>query len=99
MPSGYTQDRRFLKLTTPLGTDVLLIESFTVSERVSDFFVIEIEALAQLDKPVDPAKLLGQAVTITVSLDPATPKARYFNGIVREVHVGSESDRFRGYRL
>ena len=36
MPSGFTQDNRFLKLTTPLGADVLLIESFTVSEHVSD---------------------------------------------------------------
>ena len=70
MPSGYTQDRRFLKLTTPLGKDVLLIESFTVSERLSDNFVIEIEALAQADKTIDPAKLLGQVVTISVSLSP-----------------------------
>ena len=99
MPSGYTQDRRFLKLTTPLGKDVLLIESFTVSERLSDNFVIEIEALAQADKTIEPAKLLGQVVTIEVSLSPETDEARYFSGIVREFQIGSESDRFRGYRL
>jgi uncharacterized protein involved in type VI secretion and phage assembly len=82
MPSAYTQDKRFLKLSTTLGPDALLIESFTVSERLSDYYVIEIEALGQLDKPVDPSKLLGQVVTITVSLDPLTAAARYFTGIV-----------------
>jgi type VI secretion system secreted protein VgrG len=99
MPSGFTQERRFLKLTTPLGPDTLLIESFTISERLSENFEIEIDALAELSKRVDPAALLGQSVTITVNLDPDTDEARYFNGIVREVNVGSDSDRFRGFRL
>ena len=99
MPSGFTQERRFLKLTTPLGPDTLLIDSFTISERLSENFEIEIDALAELSKRVDPAKLLGQSVTIAVGLDPDSDKARYFNGIVREVHVGTDSDRFRGYRL
>ena len=38
-------------------------------------------------------------MTIAVNLDPDTDEARYFNGIVREVNVGSDSDRFRGFRL
>ena len=97
--SGFTQERRFLKLTTPLGPDTLLIDSFTISERLSENFEVEIDALAELSKRVDPAKLLGQPVTIAVGLDPDSNKARYFNGIVREVHVGTDSDRFRGYRL
>ena len=97
--SGFTQERRFLKLTTPLGPDTLLIDSFTISERLSETFEVEIDALAELSKRVDPAKLLGQPVTIAVGLDPDSNKARYFNGIVREVHVGTDSDRFRGYRL
>jgi type VI secretion system secreted protein VgrG len=99
MPSGFTQERRFLKLTTPLGPDTLLIESFTISERLSESFEIEIDALAELSKRIDPAALLGQSITITVNLDPDTDDARYFNGIVREVNVGSDSDRFRGFRL
>src|SRR3954454_21246847 len=99
MSNGYTQEKRFLKLTTPLGPNVLLIESFTVSERLSDTFVIEIQALADASKSIDPVKLLGEVVTVSVSLDPLTSKARYFSGIVREFQVGTESDRFRGYRL
>ena len=43
MPSGFTQDNRFLKLTTPLGADKLLIESFSISERISDTFEMEVE--------------------------------------------------------
>jgi type VI secretion system secreted protein VgrG len=99
MPSGFTQERRFLKLTTPLGPDTLLIDSFTISERLSENFEIEIDALAELSKRVDPSKLLGQSVTIAVGLDADSEKARYFNGIVRELNVGTDSDRFRGFRL
>lgn len=99
MSNGYTQEKRFLQLTTPLGPNVLLIDSFTVSERLSDNFEIEIRALADTSKTIDPSKLLGEVVTVSVSLDPLSPKARYFSGIVREVQVGTESDRFRGYRL
>ena len=55
MPSGFTQERRFLKLTTPLGPDTLLIDSFTISERLSENFEVEIDALAELSKRVDPA--------------------------------------------
>lgn len=99
MPSAFTQSNRFLKLTTSLGTDVLLVESFTVSEHVSDTFEIEIDALAEVGKTIDPSKLLGQSVTIRVSLDPESDKARFFNGIIREVHLGTESDRFQGFRL
>jgi len=97
--SGFTQERRFLKLTTPLGPDTLLIDSFTISERLSENFEIEIDALAELSKRVDPSKLLGQSVTIAVGLDADSEKARYFNGIVRELNVGTDSDRFRGFRL
>jgi type VI secretion system secreted protein VgrG len=99
MPSGFTQNNRFLKLTTPLGADVLLIESFTVSEHVSDTFEIEIDCLADVGKVIDSTKLLGQSVTVHVRLNPETEKERYFNGIVREVHVGTQSDRFQGFRL
>src|SRR6478672_2484703 len=99
MPSGFTQERRFLKLTTPLGPDTLLIDSFTISERLSENFEIEIDALAELSKRVDPSRLLGQPVTIAVGLDADSEKARYFSGIVREVNVGTDSDRFRGFRL
>ena len=99
MPSGFTQERRFLKLTTPLGPDTLLIESFTISERLSENFEIEIDALAELSKRVDPAALLGQSVTIPSIWILIPQDARYFNGIVREVNVGSDSDRFRGFRL
>lgn len=98
MPSGFTQEDRFLKLNSPLG-DAMLIEAFTVSERVSDCFEIEIDTLVELGKAVDPRKLLGQPVTIRVRLNSENQQSRYFNGIVREVHVGTESERFQGFRL
>src|ERR1044071_8863507 len=99
MASGFTQNNRFLKLTTPLGADALLIESFTISERISDTFELEIEALAELDQQIEPKQLLGQVATVTVSLDPESDRSRHFSGVVREVHIGSEGSRFRSYRL
>jgi len=86
-------------MTTPLGADVLLIESFTVSEHVSETFEIEIDALTEAGKSIDASKLLGQSVTVHVRLNPDDTTARYFNGIVRELRVGTQSDRFQGFRL
>lgn len=97
--AGFTQDNRLLKMTTPLGRDALLIESFTVSERVSDPFEIEIEALTEAGTAIDPKQLLGKSVTVTVALDMETEAVRHFNGIVREFHFGAQSERFQGYRL
>ena len=94
-PSSYTQDNRFLELTTPLGKDVLLINSFSVSEKVSGLYTIEIEALYK--GMVDPKKLLGQPISIKVKVEPSG--ARYFHGIVNEVEIGSETERFRHFRL
>ena len=100
MPSsGFTQDNRFLKLTTPLGVDVLLIESFTISERVSDTFELEIDALAVNDQAVKPKDLLGQVATIAVALNPEDGSERYFSGIIREIHATGRDERFQSFRL
>jgi type VI secretion system secreted protein VgrG len=94
-PSSYTQDKRFLELTTPLGKDVLLINSFSISEKVSGLYTMEMETLYK--GMVDPKKLLGQPVSIKVNIEPSG--ARYFHGIVNEVEIGSETERFRHFRL
>jgi type VI secretion system secreted protein VgrG len=100
MASSYTQENRLLKLTASAGGNALLVQSFTVSERVSDIYEIDIEALTEAEAPVlKPAEVLGQPMTVRVSLDSDTNDARYFNGIVREYRVDGETERFRGYRF
>ncbi|HYP04960.1 MAG TPA: type VI secretion system tip protein TssI/VgrG [Bryobacteraceae bacterium] len=99
MPSGFTQDNRFLKLTTPVGTTKLLIESFSISERISDTYEMEIECLVPVGETVTVNQLLGQVATVSVALDHEWTEARHFSGIIREVHVLSQDERFQGYRL
>jgi len=94
MPTPFTQDNRFLELTTPLGKDVLLLQSFSVSEKVSAPYTIELETLYK--GMVDANALLGQPITIKVKLDNGE---RYFHGIVNQLEIGDESERFRLYRL
>jgi type VI secretion system secreted protein VgrG len=100
MPSsGFTQDNRFLKLTSPLGADVMLIESFTISERVSDTYELEVEALVPVGTAVAVSKLLGETATVSVGLSPESETKRHFSGIIREVHVGPTDERFQRFRL
>jgi type VI secretion system secreted protein VgrG len=94
MPTQFTQDDRFLELTTPLGKDKLLLNSFTISEKVSSPYTIELDTLYK--GMVDPKALLGQSITIKVKMG---DDARYFNGIVNEVEIGDETERFRRFRL
>jgi type VI secretion system secreted protein VgrG len=95
MPSSFTQDDRFLELTTPLGKDVLLLNSFSISEKVSSLFTMQLDTLFK--GMVDPKKLLGQPISIKVKIDEST--SRYFHGIVNEVEIGDETERFRHFRL
>ncbi|MBC8164294.1 MAG: type VI secretion system tip protein VgrG [Bryobacteraceae bacterium] len=96
----FTQDNRFLSLTTPLGKDVLLLNSFMVSERVSAPYRIELDVLYK--GTVDPNKLLGQPVNVTARYGDAgalESKGRNFDGIVSEIGIGGETERFRRFRL
>jgi type VI secretion system secreted protein VgrG len=61
----FTQDNRFLSLTTPLGKDVLLLNSFSVSERLSAPYRMELDVLYK--GTVDPRKLLGQPFSFSLS--------------------------------
>jgi type VI secretion system secreted protein VgrG len=98
MPNQFTQDDRFLELTTKLGKDKPLLQSFTVSERVSGIYTLELDTLYQ--GALDGQSLLGTPVAIKVKLDKGE---RYFHGIVNEVEVGEEifdsEVRFRRLRV
>jgi type VI secretion system secreted protein VgrG len=95
MSSSFTQNNRFLELTTPLGKDVLLLNSFSISEKLSAPYSMELDTLYK--GMVDPKALLGQPVSIKVKIDDTT--SRYFHGIVNEVEIGDETERFRHFRL
>ena len=45
----YTQANRAIAISTPLGTDKLLLESFQASEAISHPFRLELVMLAQVE--------------------------------------------------
>ncbi|MGI4982147.1 MAG: type VI secretion system Vgr family protein [Janthinobacterium lividum] len=90
MATGFTQEKSFLSVNTPFGTDVLLLERFTGREAISAPFRFRLE-MRSSNGDLDPAKIVGQP--LTVSLARAGRARRHFHGIVaRFVH---ESGRTR----
>jgi type VI secretion system secreted protein VgrG len=86
----YTQENRPLQLTTPLGKDVLLLESFKGVESISGLFQFELELLTEgpnLSK-VEFDKILGQPVTL--KLIPRAGTSRFFSGIVARMSEGHQ---------
>lgn len=101
---GYdtTQEKRSLVLTTPLPKDHLLIESISTREGLNQLFEFNLELLhaekVEGFEPtaVDPKKLLGNPITVSVS-QPGSIK-RNFHGICIEFSQGARNSRFSWYR-
>src|SRR5262249_10271529 len=85
-----------MRLTTPLGGDVLVIEGLSGSEFVSRPFEFTLDLLSD-DAAVDPSKLLRKAMTVAVDLEGGKP--RFFSGWVRRfVQLGRSADQLTLYR-
>ena len=81
-----TQEGRLLKLTTPLGDDVLLIKRLRANEGLNQLFQFELDILhdhdtSMSDEPMiaDVSQLLGQPMTVSIEQNDGTQ--RFFNGI------------------
>jgi type VI secretion system secreted protein VgrG len=90
MPN-YTQDNRFMALTTPLGKDVLLLDAFSGTEAISQLFHFKIGMYAEDPSKVAFEKLLGQKVTIALQSAEQGATVRYFNGIVSKLSQGQRA--------
>jgi len=84
-----TQEHRFVAVATPLGEDVLLLQSFSYSESLGSLFSLELKLMSQkTDIPF--SDIVGQNVTLRLNL--SGDKIRYFNGYVsRFSQVGQEN--------
>jgi len=69
-------------VSTPLGEDVLLFHRMLAKERLGGLFEYELDLLSE-NAAIDPDKLLGENVTVGVSLPEG--EWRYFNGYVAQV--------------
>ena len=91
MPN-YQQRDRPLKITTPLGADILLLRKFEGQEEISRLFDFHVDLLADVESDVQFDKIMGQSVTVEMRLlDGST---RHFNGIVRRFSQGRRDESF-----
>jgi len=60
----YTQTDRPMKITTPLGEDVLLITGFRGHEEISHLFDFHVEMIADLENEIRFDKIIGLSVTV-----------------------------------
>lgn len=93
----YTQDNRPISILTPLGKDVLLLVGFRGREGISQLFNFQLDLLAENGTAIPFDKLLGQKVTITVTLPNGKP--HYINGICNRVSEGEQDTNFTAYHM
>ncbi len=93
---AYAQADRPLKITTPLGQDVLLITGWKGHEEISQPFRFEAEMLAERKQKIQFDQIIGQSVTLEMLLRDGSK--RYFNGIVKRFSQGVRDEEFVHYR-
>jgi type VI secretion system secreted protein VgrG len=94
--ASYTQTDRPLKITTPLGPDILLLTGFRGYEEISKLFKFKVSLIADLNKEVRFDGIVGQSVTMEMhQVDGST---RYFNGIVRRFSQGTRDENFLHFK-
>ena len=79
MPSA-TQKKRLLRLDTPLGDDVLLIQRIAGKEGLGQLFSFDLELLSEKKHDIDLNGIVGQNVTVRLQLEAGGE--RFFNGVV-----------------
>lgn len=80
MASPISQTERLLRLSTPLGRDVLLLRSFTGREAISELFCFQLDLLSE-NQSINFDDIVGKNVTFAVTLADGE-NFRYFNGYV-----------------
>jgi type VI secretion system secreted protein VgrG len=88
-----TQDNRLIAIDTPLGKDVLLLQSFVGTEGMSRLFRFDLDLLSENDS-ISFKQIVGQRVTIRLSSDAGD---RFFNGFVSRFAQSYRDDRFAYY--
>ncbi len=92
--SSPTQETRTLGIETPLGKDVLVLQSFSGQEEMSRLFEFQLEMLSARDF-IPPRDIVGKNVTFHVRRGDGSP--RYFNGFVSRFVAGDRQGGMRRY--
>ena len=94
--SAYLQLNRPMKISTPLGPEMLLVEGVSGHEAVSDLFEFHVDLVAIRGLMVPFEKLLSQPVTIELAL-PGQLQTRYFHGIVCDFAERDTDETFQHF--
>src|SRR4029077_19449056 len=92
----YTQAERLIAISTPLGDDVLLLQSFAGEEGMSRLFNFHLDLLSEKND-IAMADMVGQQVTFSVSLEDGSN--RYFNGYVSQFAQAGSAVQFTHYQM
>ena len=95
--AGFKQADRLMQFSSPLGKDVLLIESLEGAEGISRLFEYHVELLATVDTKIDPKSIIGSKVTVAISLNDAQG-SKWINGIVASFEQCAGDKEFDVYR-
>jgi len=92
-----TDDNRTIRLTTPLGKDVLLFAGFSGSERLSQPFKVELDVLSEKGD-IEAEHLLGKPVVVKCAL-PSGSGERVFHGLASDFTQLSYGKLHHEYRM
>ncbi|MDJ0656457.1 MAG: type VI secretion system tip protein VgrG [Xanthomonadales bacterium] len=90
-----TQDKRAVKLHTPLGKDKLFISNLWVKEGVSQLYTINATAFSE-DGDIKLEDLLGKTATVEIEVHEGI---RYFHGYVARFSFSEYQDTWAVYQL
>ena len=91
-----TQNNRLVQVDSPLGGDVLLLQSMEGSEELGRLFHYELDLTSE-DRAITFDQLLGKPMGLTLELYDGGK--RYFHGIVCSCRQLTGHGQFAGYRV
>jgi type VI secretion system secreted protein VgrG len=91
------QTDRLMQFSSPLGKDVLLIESLEGAEGISRLFEYHAELLAAVGTTIAPKSIVGSKVTVAIALSDVQG-FRWINGIVASFEQCAGDEDFDVYR-
>jgi type VI secretion system secreted protein VgrG len=89
----FKQDNLGLKVTTPFGANIVLLQSIRGEDRISGLFHYQLELVSE-DKALAAATILGQPVTCTISHEGGE---HFLNGVCTRFVQAGTSARFTTY--
>ena len=95
--AGSKQTDRLMQFSSPLGKDVLLIESLEGAEGISRLFEYHAELLAAAGTAIEPKSIVGSKATIGIALSDVKG-SRWINGIVASFEQCAGDADFDVYR-